>query len=64
MTHTIDAILGKRNTYARWNADEGSARLVEPDLSDVELCTYFSIRIVCSNKPDLRLVKSLSMKGI
>jgi len=25
--HTIGAISGKRNTYARWNADEGSARL-------------------------------------
>ncbi|MDG1101690.1 MAG: hypothetical protein P8N29_10835 [Saprospiraceae bacterium] len=44
--HTIDALPGKRNTYARWIADEGSARLVEPDLSDVELCTYFCIRIV------------------
>ena len=52
MTHTIDATPGKRNTYARWNADEGSARLVEPDLSDAELCTYFSIRIVCRNKKE------------
>ena len=50
--HTIDAMTGKRNTYARWNADEGSARLVEPDLSDAELCTYFSIRIVCRNKKE------------
>ncbi len=24
--HTIDAIPGKRNTYARWIADEGGAR--------------------------------------
>ena len=47
--HTIDAIPGKRNTYARWIADEGSARLAEPDLADVELCTYFSIRIVCGS---------------
>ena len=39
MTHTIDAIPGKRNTYARWIADEGGARLTEPDLVDVELCT-------------------------